>query len=332
MNGRLYSVVVLLVVLESLLLHAPCHGAWIWTKETRRFRNVNDITKENAREQFQYAESFEKKRDFKGALREYRKTLKYFPTSPEAAVAMFKMGLCYEELDKPDRAFKVYQQVLEKYPSFPNPKEVIRRQFAIAKDYYEGKRKPLWLIKLRLFRARGAAIEYFNKLVETAPYAELAAEAKLLAAELQEKKKNFDEAVESYQSVVEYYPGTPAAETALFRVGSCYYEKALRARYDEKSILLASTNFKSYVEKYPDGKYVKEAREKVMSLDEKKAKGAFEVGQFYEKKKRFQSALMYYSEVVQRHPLSSWAAKAEERIKGLQKRGAFEEKAPAKGS
>ncbi len=330
-DGKCFVLVAAMILL-CLFLPQVGDGAWIWTRETGRFRNVNDITKENARQQLQYAESFEKKKDFKGALREYKKTIKHFPTSPEAATATFRMGICYEEMDKPDKAFKVYQQLLDKYPSFPEPEEVLRRQYAIAKDYYEGKRRPLWLLRLRLFTAKGAAIEYFNKIVETAPYDAFAPEAKLLAAELQQKKKTYDEAIETYQFILEHYPRSPVAETALFQTGSCYYEKALRARYDERSISLANTNFRSYVEKYPEGKYAKEAREKLVSLDTKKAQGAFEVGQFYEKKKRFQSAMMYYTEVVQRHPLSAWAVKAEERIKALQKRGVLEKEGSVTGS
>ncbi len=304
---------------------ATCHAAWIWTRESGRFRNVNDITKENARKQLEYAEAFEEKEDLKGALREYKKLVKYFPTSSEAATATFRMAVCYEELDKPDKAFKVYQQVLEDYPSFPEPQEILRRQYAIARDYYEGKRRPLWLIKLRLFTARGTAIEYLNKLVEVAPYSDLAAKAKLNAAELQQAKKQFDEAIESYQFVMEHYPKSEAAEAALYQMAMCYYEKALRARFDEESISLANTNFRTYVAQYPEGRFVKEAREKLVSLDEKKAKGAYEVGRFYEKKKAFQSALMYYSEVLQRHPLSSWAVKAEERIKALEDQGVLKE-------
>lgn len=320
------------VILQCLLSLNTSQGAWIWTRETGRFRNVNDVTKENARQQLQYAESFEKKRDFKSALREYKKTIKRFPTSPEAATATFKMGICYEELDKPSKAFKAFQQVLEDYPAFPHPKEVLQRQFAIARDYYHGKKRPFPLIKLRLFRARGAAIEYFNKIVETAPYSDLAAESKLLAAELQQRKKNYDEAIKSYQFIVEHYPRTPAAETALFQIASCHYQKALLARYDEKSISLANTNFKSYVEKHPEGQHAKEAEEKLMSLDEKKARGAFEVGHFYEKTKKFRSASIYYADVLKRHPLSAWAVKAEERIQAMQKRGVLEETGSAGGS
>lgn len=322
----------MVVVLPCVLLSRVSNGAWIWTRESGRFRNVKDVTKENAREQLKFADSFEKRRNFKGALREYKKTVKQFPTSPEAATATFRMGVCYEELDKPDKAFNAYQQVLENYPSFSEPQEVLRRQFAIAKKYHEGKRKPLWLVKLRLFKATGAAIEYFNKMVETAPYGGLAPEAKLLAGELQQGKKSYDEAIATYQFVIEHYPRTPAAETALFRTGSCYFQKALRARYDENSISLANTNFKGYVEKYPQGKYAKEAREKLTSLDDKKAKGAFEVGRFYEKKKQFDSALMYYKEVLRRHPLSAWAVKAEGRIKGMEQRGLVEKEPSAAAS
>jgi outer membrane protein assembly factor BamD len=318
---------VAVVIFQFLLLPEFSEGAWIWTRESGRFRNVNDITKENAREQLEYAESFEKTKDFKSALREYKKTVKHFPTSPEAATATFRMGVCYEELGNADKAFNAYREVLDKYPSFPHPQEVLRRQFAISKAYYEGKRRPLPFVKLGLFKARGAAIDYFNKIVETAPYSDLAPDAKLLAAELQERKKNFDEAIKSCEFVVEHYPRSEAAETALFKIGSCHYQKALRARHDERSISLASTNFRSYVEKYPNGKYAKEAREKLMSLDDKRAKGVFEVGRFYEKKKKFPSALLYYTEVVQRHPLSAWAVKAEERIKSLKERGLAKEEA-----
>ena len=55
-------------------------------------------------------------------------------------------------------------------------------------------------------------------------------------------------------------------------------------------------------------------------LKAEQVRGNYEIAQFYEKSKKWNGALVYYNEVLQLDPNSSYAARARERIQALKPR------------
>jgi len=55
-------------------------------------------------------------------------------------------------------------------------------------------------------------------------------------------------------------------------------------------------------------------------LKTEQARGSFEIARFYEKKHRWDGALIYYNEVLIKDPNSKYATEARERIDTLKKR------------
>ena len=60
-----------------------------------------------------------------------------------------------------------------------------------------------------------------------------------------------------------------------------------------------------------------EARKSIDGLRAEQARGAIEVARFYEKKKQWNGALVYYNEVLIKDPDSALAAEAKRRIEFL---------------
>jgi len=319
-----------LVVVWGCVRAAP--AAWVYSRDTGRFHRLEAMAKENALEQFKYAAQFEEAEKWEAAVREYRKVVRYFPDSILAPRAQFRMGACYEQLGRLSKAFDQYQLVLEKYPSFSDPDEVIERQFAIANAFYDGRKKRMPLLGLRILSGRGEAIRVYEQLALNAPFGPVAEEAKYRAGELLERSKRYDDytkmggeaprpgAINTYLFVVDNFEEGERREDALFRVGECYSKKARRARYDKKAIEQALFYYRRCLREYPKGKHVKEVEQRIAELDHRRAKGIYEVALYYEKRRQYRAALIYYEDLMAKFPLSPYAEEAQERIAAIGKR------------
>ena len=85
---------------------------------------------------------------------------------------------------------------------------------------------------------------------------------------------------------------------------------------------LAIATFTDFSVLYPDDPRVPQAQEHIASLRTEQARGAMIVARFYEKKKMWDGALVYYNEVLLRDPNSKYADEAKLRIEEIRKRTA----------
>ncbi len=304
-----------------LIPHAD--AVWVWSRDTGKFRNVDDFVRQSSKEQFEYAEELEKNETFNKAHKEYRKLIEHFPDSILAARAQFRTGRCLEKMGKYSRAFEIYQVVLDKYPNFAEPENVIEHQFAIAEMYYHGKKKGLPFINIGIFSGKSDAVKFLDQIAKNAPFSKYAEKGKFMAGVILEDMERYEDdeqgegAINAYRFVVDRFPDGEFADDAQYRIAMCYYVTAKKARHNKKAFAGAIRNFRKYIRLYPTGEFVEEAQAKIQELDFKAAKGTFEVARFYEKKRKTHAALIYYHEVVEKYPLSEWAEKAEARIKDL---------------
>jgi len=59
------------------------------------------------------------------------------------------------------------------------------------------------------------------------------------------------------------------------------------------------------------------------------ARGAFQIGQFYEKNREYKAALIYYNDAIERSPKSDWAASARQKVAALNHRISQPDATPA---
>jgi len=78
--------------------------------------------------------------------------------------------------------------------------------------------------------------------------------------------------------------------------------------------------FTDFITLYPDDKRVPQVRKAITALKAEQVRGSYEIARFYEKNKKWNGALVYYNEVLQLDPNSSYAARARERIQALKPR------------
>jgi outer membrane protein assembly factor BamD len=280
-----------------------------------------------AKDQLEVAEAAFEKQAYGTALKAARRVTKVWPLSDYAPQAQYLVGRCYEARGQDERAFKAYQQVLTRYPKIPQYEEILSRQYAIADRFLAGQ----WfkfLGYVPVFPSMTRTAEMYGNVVKNGPFSEVAPEAQLKIGSAHEKQRtmgfktpDYPGAAKAYETAADRYHDRPQiAAEALYREGLAHRKQAQSAEYDQTSAGRAIARFTDFLTLYPDDPRAREADRMIGELRREQARGNFEIARFYESKKKWTGALVYYNEVMLRDPESNYAKLARERIDILKQR------------
>ncbi|MEK7685704.1 MAG: outer membrane protein assembly factor BamD [Verrucomicrobiota bacterium] len=275
-----------------------------------------------AKDQLEVAQAAFDKKDYSVALKAARRTVKVWPLSDYAPQAQYLFGRCYEAKGQDEKAFREYQKVLEKYPKIDNADEILQRQYAIANRFLAGQWFKLWGY-IPFFPSMDKTSLMYEKLIKNGPYSEVAPQAQMNIGAAREKQSDFPEAVKAYEKAADrYHDYKNVAADALYKAGVAYNKQAKTAEYDQNVAGQAIATFTDFMTLYPQDPRVPEAQKIIASLKTEQARGSFAIAQFYEKKKRWDGALVYYNEVLIKDSNSKYAEEAKRRIEAIKKQPA----------
>jgi outer membrane protein assembly factor BamD len=146
------------------------------------------------------------------------------------------------------------------------------------------------------------AIRRYQEVRSKFPYSSQALEAELAVADVYFKQESYPEAQVSYQTFRDLHPKHPKIAYVYYRYAMSLYMQMPDTIDRDLSIapetILA---FSDTIKKFPDSEYVKEAEEKKSELIKKMAQKEIYIGDFYFKRKIFESALPRYEYVLQQY-------------------------------
>src|SRR5436309_13864266 len=254
------------------------------------------------------------------ALKAALRVVKVWPLSDYAPQAEYLAGRCYEALGKEEKAFKEYQKVLEKQPKITNYQEILQRQVVITDQFLAGKWFKLWGY-VPFFPSMERTADMYDKIVKNGPYSEVAPQAQLKVGAAREKQHNYPLAVKAYELAADRYHDRPkVASDALYRAGLAHKKQAQTADYDQSAAGQAIATFTDFKTLYPDDSRVAQTDQIIADLKGEQARGNSQIAKFYEKRKKWNGALVYYNEVQMQDPDSPYASEAQQRIYALKKR------------
>lgn len=288
---------------------------WVWTPETGKWVNPKYAVKETPREQLGYAMEFFNGGEYPKAITEFEKLIKHYPRAREAADAQYYIGVSFEKQDRVYEAFKAYQMVIDKYPFSERFPEVMAKEYEIGNQLLEGKSS-----KSGFFDFSSSdynVIDVFRTIIKNAPYGEYAPPSQYKIGLYLLEKRLYNEARDEFEKVVNDYPDSEWAKAAKYQIAVTDSHRSPDAPYDQKITQAAVEEFKDFAKSYPDAELTEEAHTKIAALREKEAENNFLVAKFYEKKKQYGSAKIYYQDIAEKYKGSTWAAKALERIRDI---------------
>jgi outer membrane protein assembly factor BamD len=309
------AILLMAVNTPAPLVYRPGEG---WSYESAD--GSGSWTRTRAKDQLDVAkESFENK-DYKIATKAARRVVRVWPFSDYAPEAQYLVGRSYEERGKDEKAFKAYQQLVEKYPKAANYNEVVERQYVIANRYLAGQWFKLWGV-IPFFPSMDKTVQMYEQLLKNGPYSEVAPHAQMNIGAAREKQSDFPAAVKAYEAAADkYHDRKPVAADALYKAGMAYLKQATTAEYDQSIAGQAIATFTDFMTLYPQDPRVAEAQKHIAQLRTEQARGSMIVARFYEKKRQWDGALVYYNEVLIRDPQSKYADEAKQRIEQIKER------------
>jgi len=294
------------------------HAYWIWTPKSKTWTNPKQAPKGTPREQYDWAMQFFLAKDYSRSIGEFKKMIKVYPQSELAPDAQYYIGRSYEERREYYAAFLAYQKVIDIYPRSELTDEIIERQYKIGNLYFSGQKERL--LGMPIVPAIDKALEVFDKVVASAPYGKYADLAQFKVGECYKKNSQFKEAVEGFGKIVSDYPKSLLYDQAKYEVAYCTYKMSLRANYDQEPTEEAIKEFKEFVKVKDKSGTIEDAQQALVRLQERKAESLYTTARFYEARGHYESAVIYYKDLMGSYPKTSWAKKAFSKITELEKR------------
>ena len=309
------SAIILLVIV--CVFAYPAYAYWIWTPKTGRWVNPKYNVKPAPKEQLMFALEFYAQAKYKETMNECQKLIKYYPKAYEASEAQFYIGLSFEGIGKLYEAYQAYQRVIDKYPFSTRMEEIIERQLKIGEAFMSGEKRKALGVELPL---EDPSIEIFRKVVENYTYGKNAARAQYLLGLALKNLGRFQEARDEFEKVAATYPESEWVAQAKFQSADCASKIAPKADYDQELTREAKKKFEEFVLSHPEAALSQQAQGQIDALKEKEAQGNLKIAEFYEKQEKYDSAGIYYQEIVKNCPYCFSAAQARDKLKELEKK------------
>ena len=150
----------------------------------------------------------------------------------------------------------------------------------------------------------------FERFTYQFPTHQRVQEARYLLAESYVGKEEYITAANEYARLAADFPAGPWADDARFKVCESYWELSPRAQLDQEYTQGAIEHCQSLLAYYPDSEYAGRAREMIATLTDKLANKLFLTGEYYFKRDAFDSAIIYYDQVLREYPQTPTAPRA----------------------
>ena len=245
-------------------------------------------------------------KNYKSALKQFRKMQKEFPMSKHAVRGWEYVAQCENLLGDKYAAFEAYQKIWDNHKNFNKLSTITKNQMTIANDFFKMKRYKI-------------AIEIYGKIIANAPYSDFAAAAQYLTAESLLKRENYFAAKEEYRKLIRNYPMSQYVDDAAFNLGYVDYLQSVGKDYDQTETTQAIIEFRQFIHEFPSSPRVSEAQDYIIKLRNRKAASLFRTGEYYENIRAPKAASISFREVIEQYPDTDYADKARNKINKINK-------------
>ena len=151
-----------------------------------------------------------------------------------------------------------------------------------------------------------SAIENFQTVVDSFSGSERVVDAQYQLGEARFKNEEYLTAAYEYERVYSDYPSSEYAADAWYKKALCYFMESPKANLDQENTQLAIDEFHRFIDNFPRNELVKDAQERIRELESKLAYKYYLVAELYRKMNARDAALIYYKALVEEYPQTVW--------------------------
>ena len=250
--------------------------------------------------------------------------IKKFADSPLRSEAMYYRGQSLEELGKTYKAFDKYEELIKESGNTEFFHKALEAEFGIAQQYLNGKKRPV----LGIFKiaADDVGIKILERITERWPGSSLAQRSLMLLGDYYLKKKLHDDAVSNYRQLAESYPSSVFVREARLGRAKASLGKFNGSAFDPAPLVEAKECLLKYQALYGPNAQSDEVGPMLAKINDLQGEREYQIGRFYERTGKKESAILSFEGVVLRWPNSTWASKAQSKLEKLGKKRADQAK------
>jgi len=260
----------------------------MFVKEAQKYLELYPFSEQSARVCLWLANYFTNNQRTQSAFITYHRLMIFYPDGPEMTTALYQSARLQEkEFEEYGPAIETYYQFIEKFPDDTLTASAHNRIAKIADSKQQNWEKAIleYQISADLYRETGKM--------------DLSTEALMRKAVILADQMNLiQDAVASYLSIEEHFPGTGGAHKAIIAAGDLYKH--------HKQFDAAIAQYMNLYEKYPDAENVLDALDKTADIYNS------ELG-------NSDKTVETLNLIITNYPDSKSASKAEKLLKKLQK-------------
>ncbi len=155
------------------------------------------------------------------------------------------------------------------------------------------------------------AIPIFQRLsFELSPSQPEAAEVRYYLGECHFQVKDYATAIQEFRRAADAYPDSPWAPQALLRAGDANLRLWKRPELDPSYGEAAFAIYQELAGRYPGSEAAERANLHMKELANRFAEKAYKTGVFYQKRRAYDSAIIYFKQIIATYPDATLAPQA----------------------
>ena len=149
------------------------------------------------------------------------------------------------------------------------------------------------------------AVETFSELEIQHPYSKWATKGQLMAGFAHYKANEYEEAILTLSKFIELNPTHKSIPYAMYLKAYSYYERMPDVNLDQKLSDRAVEEFSELINKYPNSKYAKKSISHLKSLKNHLASREVKIAKFYQSQGYFLASIKRYKSVLREYKKST---------------------------
>lgn len=244
------------------------------------------------------------------ALQLYKQVIDRYPNSVFAPEALFQSGKILIERRQFEQANRRFEEILTRYPDYPQFNQVIGEKFALGEIIQSGRRPYLWGW-MPWFRDYSVGTNIYEQIVKSAPYDAYAPLALMNLAILSKKTGKPEQGIDALERLISNYPESMLAPDAYLFMGQIYRDLVIGPAYDQAPTRKAINFYKDFLILYPEDANAAHATQNLELMSDTYARSRLIMGDFYYRyRNNRRAALVYYNETISLAPDSRAAQEA----------------------
>lgn len=281
---------------------------WVWRPEVG-WSDPNKPPRDTPTLRYQHALAMATQGQGKSAAKELERLVKEYPRAKWIEDARFNVGEAYYLAGDYRRSAKAFERYWKDYPLGRRSEQVLRRLLSMGTELAEKRGRT------------EAGVDLLEKVIEFGPTSDLADDASAAIGDAYFHGGHYDEAVDAYRELEARFPRSEWVQAVPFKIGLCYMHKAMQIDVNPEAYARAQEAFEKYIETYPTGQRIAEAKDYMERAQALQARAEYLVATFYVRIDEPRAAAVYLRSVVRSFPETDHARQAEALLERLAQQG-----------